>query len=175
MLRSLRLARLVALLLLPLAASVSACGDTPVSAQLPPEARIDTTTFATSLGINLGDFTVLPSGVYYRDLLVGTSDSTASAGDAILVHYIGWLPNGTVFDRSSPDAAPFAFRLGAGSVIRGWDEGIAGMKVGGRRMLIIPPSLGYGYVRTGRIPANSVLVFRVDLYQANGTATTPTS
>jgi FKBP-type peptidyl-prolyl cis-trans isomerase FkpA len=177
--RSLARSRLAALVALPIAALLSACTTTdPIATELPPEARIDTTHFAPSLGINLSEFTVTPTGLYYKDLVVGTSDSVASNGDALLVHYIGWLPNGTVFDQTSPDQPPFgtnpAFILGAGSVIKGWDEGIVGMRVGGRRMLIVPPSLGYGYQATGRIPSNSVLVFRVDLYQANGKAPTTT-
>lgn len=171
--------RALAMLTLVLAATLSACGEDPVSTALPPEARIDTTTFAPSLGINLADFTVTESGLYWKDLLVGTGDQAAAAGDTVTVHYIGWLPNGTVFDQSSPDAPPFGtppsalLIIGAGSVIAGWDEGLVGMKVGGHRMLIVPPSLGYGYAPNGRIPANSVLVFRIDLVTLKKRTTTP--
>jgi FKBP-type peptidyl-prolyl cis-trans isomerase FkpA len=163
--RSLALSRLLALVLVPVAMLTAACADDPVAAPLPDEARIDTTTFAPALNIDLSAFTVTASGLYYRDLKVGTGDSTAKTGNSVLVHYKGWLPNGTLFDQSSPDQAPFGFTIGAGSVIRAWDEGIIGMRVGGQRILIVPPSLGYGYPGSPpRIPSNSVLVFRVDVH-----------
>ena len=88
----------------------------------------------------------------------------ATTGKLVRVHYTGWLPNGTKFDSSrDPNRQPFQFTLGNGDVIRGWDEGVAGMKVGGRRKLVIPASLGYGARANGPIPANSVLVFDVEL------------
>ena len=163
--------RLLALLLplaaLPLAA---ACGSDPIATTLPPEARIDTTTFAPSLGINLAEFTRMDVGVYYKDLVVGTGDSTVAAGKTVSAHYIGWLPNGTIFDRSSPDRPPFSFTIGEAGSIPGFQAGVLGMREGGRRIIIIPPSLGYGYEgsrdQQGRvvIPGNSVILFRVDVY-----------
>ena len=96
-----------------------------------------------------------------QDTAVGTG-ATAQAGDYITVNYTGKLANGSVFD-SSVGKAPFAFTLGSGMVIPGWDQGLVGMKVGGKRTLIIPPSLGYGAQDYGPIPGNSTLTFDVEL------------
>jgi FKBP-type peptidyl-prolyl cis-trans isomerase len=82
------------------------------------------------------------------------------------VHYTGWLVNGTKFDSSKDHGAPFSFLLGARQVIKGWDEGVAGMKPGGVRKLIVPPELGYGSRPTGPIPANSTLIFEVQFLKA---------
>jgi FKBP-type peptidyl-prolyl cis-trans isomerase len=106
--------------------------------------------------------TKTPSGLAYRDLKVGTG-ATATAGKTVSVHYTGWLPNGTKFDSSRDRNQPFEFALGAGQVIRGWDEGVAGMKVGGRRQLVIPPDLAYGPQGSDPIPPNATLVFDVEL------------
>lgn len=175
--RSLTLSRLVALLALPLVAAVSACESDPTQPELPPEARIDTTTFAPSLGITLSEFTVTTSGLYYKDRVVGTSDSVASAGDAIQVHYIGYFPDGRIFDQSSPDEPPLSFTLGENpaSPIPGFQEGVTGMRVGGSRIVIIPPRLGYGYAGSGPIGGNQVILFRIDLHRANGKAPTTTT
>jgi peptidylprolyl isomerase len=90
--------------------------------------------------------------------------AVAKAGEFVVVHYTGWLKDGTKFDSSrNKDREPFVFRLGKGRVIKGWDEGVAGMKVGGKRKLIIPPELGYGDKKVGPIPANSELTFDVEL------------
>jgi FKBP-type peptidyl-prolyl cis-trans isomerase len=90
----------------------------------------------------------------------------AQAGQQVAVHYTGWLTNGTKFDSSLDRRDPFTFRLGAGQVIRGWDEGVAGMKVGGKRKLTIPPEMGYGARGAGGvIPPNATLVFEVELLQ----------
>jgi FKBP-type peptidyl-prolyl cis-trans isomerase len=104
------------------------------------------------------------SGLEYVDQKVGTGDE-AKAGNTVTVHYTGWLKDGKKFDSSKDRDRPFQFKLGAGRVIKGWDEGVAGMKVGGKRKLIIPPELGYGNrdVGNGLIPANSTLVFEVEL------------
>ena len=107
------------------------------------------------------------SGLKYQDLKVGDGD-TAKAGDAVQVHYTGWLtPDGTTkgkkFDSSVDRGEPFPFKLGNGDVIKGWDEGVAGMKVGGKRRLIIPSSLGYGDEDHGPIPGKSTLMFDVEL------------
>ena len=126
------------------------------------EPKIETTTFASSLGVDLSAMTKSSSGLYTRDLTVGTG-AVAVAGKRVGVHYVGSLANGTQFDANGPTDAPFSFTLGAGQVIAGWDEGVAGMKVGGRRQLVIPPSLGYGSQANGPIPGNSILVFTVDL------------
>lgn len=102
------------------------------------------------------------------DLVVGTG-TTTTVGRTVSVHYTGWLYDaskaenkGTQFDSSIGKTA-FSFLLGAGQVIAGWDQGVAGMKIGGKRRLVIPPSLGYGSTTVGPIPANSTLVFDVEL------------
>ncbi len=106
-----------------------------------------------------------PSGLTYVDLTVGTGE-TAKAGDLVVVHYTGWLTDGKKFDSSVDRREPFSFSLGAGRVIRGWDEGVAGMKVGGKRKLTIPPALGYGARGAGGvIPPNATLVFDVELLE----------
>ena len=110
------------------------------------------------------------SGLQITDLTVG-SGATAQAGDEVTVHYTGWLHDpkadqgrGRQFDSSKSRGDPFAFSLGAGMVIQGWDEGVAGMQVGGTRVLTIPPELGYGaYGAGGVIPPNATLVFEVEL------------
>jgi FKBP-type peptidyl-prolyl cis-trans isomerase len=103
------------------------------------------------------------SGLQVVDLVKGTGRQ-AELGDTATVHYTGWLANGTKFDSSLDRKEPFSFRLGAGQVIRGWDEGVMGMKVGGKRKLIIPPQLGYGARGAGNvIPPNATLTFEVEL------------
>lgn len=98
------------------------------------------------------------------DIVVGTG-AEATPGNIIVVHYTGVLPGGTVFDSSVNRGQPFAFELGSGQVIQGWERGFNGMKVGGKRLLAIPPSLGYGDRAVGSIPANSTLIFEVELLQ----------
>ena len=103
------------------------------------------------------------SGLQYEDLTVGSGD-TATAGKSVTVHYTGWLTNGSKFDSSKDRNEPFEFNLGASEVIRGWDEGVQGMQVGGVRKLTIPASLGYGARGAGGvIPPNATLVFEVEL------------
>jgi len=104
-----------------------------------------------------------PTGLQIEDLIEGEG-ATAAAGDAVRVHYTGWLTDGTRFDSSKDRGDPFTFQLGGGMVIRGWDEGVAGMRVGGSRKLTIPPELGYGAAGAGGvIPPNATLVFEVEL------------
>ena len=119
--------------------------------------------FAAELDVNLDDMHETPSGLRYQDLKAGTGPE-AKAGDAVAVHYTGWLTDGTEFD-SSVGGEPLTFPLGRRRVIDGWDEGVAGMRVGGKRKLVIPPSLGYGDQRNGPIPANSTMVFDVELIE----------
>ncbi|HQP36329.1 MAG TPA: FKBP-type peptidyl-prolyl cis-trans isomerase [Polyangiaceae bacterium] len=98
-----------------------------------------------------------------QDLVVG-SGATAAAGQRVSVHYTGWLTNGSKFDSSLDRGKPFQFTLGAGQVIKGWDQGVAGMRVGGKRKLTIPAELGYGARGFPPvIPPNSTLVFEVEL------------
>lgn len=101
-------------------------------------------------------------GLRAQDLQVGTG-AEAKPGQTVTVHYTGWLTNGQKFDSSVDRGKPFSFRLGAGQVIQGWDSGVAGMKVGGKRKLTIPPALGYGNRSIGPIPAGSTLIFEVEL------------
>ncbi len=103
------------------------------------------------------------SGLKYDDTVIGDG-ATAVKGQTVSVHYTGWLTNGEKFDSSKDRNDPFQFPLGAGRVIRGWDEGVQGMKVGGTRRLTIPPQLGYGAAGAGGvIPPNATLVFEVEL------------
>ena len=105
----------------------------------------------------------MPSGLKYVDLKVGDGQ-IAETGMTAQVHYTGWLTDGTKFDSSVDRGQPFSFKLGAGQVIRGWDEGVKGMRVGGKRKLTIPPDMGYGQAGAGGvIPPNATLVFDVEL------------
>jgi FKBP-type peptidyl-prolyl cis-trans isomerase len=103
------------------------------------------------------------TGLKYTDLKPGTG-AEAKPGDVVQVHYTGWLLDGTKFDSSLDRKEPFRFKLGAGQVIKGWDQGVSGMKVGGKRKLVIPPDLGYGRQGAGGvIPPGATLVFEVEL------------
>lgn len=117
-------------------------------------------------GVSLAEepkVTTTPSGLQYIDVKKGEGRE-AHAGETATVHYTGWLTNGTKFDSSKDHGEPFAFRLGAGQVIKGWDEGVEGMHIGGIRKLTIPPQLGYGARGAGGvIPPNATLVFEVEL------------
>ena len=106
----------------------------------------------------------LPTTLTAKDIVVGTG-ATATAGHAVTVNYVGMLPDGTVFDASANHGTTgFTFQLGGGQVIKGWDLGVAGMKVGGKRRLIVPPSYGYGNQAVGNvIPANATLIFDIEL------------
>ena len=103
------------------------------------------------------------SGLQYVEITIGTG-ATAKAGQTVSVHYTGWLENGNKFDSSVDRGQPFSFPLGAGRVIKGWDEGVQGMQVGGKRKLIIPSNLGYGARGAGgAIPPHATLIFEVEL------------
>lgn len=106
------------------------------------------------------------AGLKAEDLKVGAG-ALAKPGHSVTVHYTGWLTDKTKFDSSRDRGRPFVFPLGAGRVIRGWDQGVAGMRVGGLRRLTIPPELGYGDRRVGPIPAGSTLIFEVELLKVD--------
>jgi FKBP-type peptidyl-prolyl cis-trans isomerase FkpA len=142
-----RRARAASVLLLAILSS--ACSDSVG----PPD-------FDAALGVDLAAMTQTASGLYVQDLIVG-SGATASTGSVVTVRYIGWLPNGSRFD-----GGDLPFRVGVGGVIKGFDEGVNGMKVGGRRRIVIPPKLGYGSSGQGLIPPDSYLVFQLDLLSA---------
>ena len=121
--------------------------------------------FNAELGVDAAKLTTTPSGLRYQDLSTGQG-AEATSGATALVHYTGWLTDGKKFDSSRDRGEPFAFRIGAGQVIAGWDEGVAGMKVGGRRKLVIPASLGYGQGGAPPvIPPGATLVFDVELLE----------
>ena len=110
---------------------------------------------------------ITDSGLKYEDITEGEGD-LAEAGQTVSVHYTGWLTDGSKFDSNKDRDMPFDFPLGGGRVIRGWDEGVQGMKVGGIRKLTIPPQLGYGAAGAGGvIPPNATLVFEVELLETN--------
>jgi peptidylprolyl isomerase len=114
-----------------------------------------------------GPPTTTSSGLQYWDNVVG-SGATAAPGNMVKVHYTGFLTSGEKFDSSRDRGEPFSFALGAGEVIKGWDEGVAGMKVGGQRQLRIPPNLGYGAAGAGGvIPPNATLIFDVELLEVS--------
>lgn len=129
------------------------------------QAAVGTTTTSseTSMDLSLAPGDALPTELVITDIVEGTGP-VATAGQMVTVHYVGALPDGTVFDASTNRGEPFTFQLGAGQVIRGWDEGVAGMKVGGKRRLVIPPDMAYGAQAVGGvIPANATLLFEVEL------------
>ena len=101
-----------------------------------------------------------------EDLVVGAGN-TAEHGTRVTVHYTGWLENGKKFDSSVDRKDPFDFVIGAGQVIKGWDEGVKGMQIGGKRKLTVPPELGYGVRGVGPIPGNATLIFEVELLKVD--------
>ena len=144
-------------LLMLLSAGAIACGG---SADREGQAAAG---FSASLEVDTTALTKTPSGLRYQDVTEGQG-TEATADRTVSVHYTGWLPNGEKFDSSRDRNEPFSFTLGAGQVIAGWDEGVAGMKVGGRRKLVIPAALGYGTAGAPpAIPPGATLVFDVEL------------
>jgi FKBP-type peptidyl-prolyl cis-trans isomerase len=147
---------------------VAACEE--VTAPLEDPA---TTSYDAALRVSIGQMTRTSSGLYVQDIAVG-SGTVADTGHTVGTYYAGWLTNGRPFDSNRDTGRPFTFVLGRGQVIKGWDEGIRGMRVGGRRRIVVPPSLGYGGRTNGSIPAGSVLVFEVDLVSATAPTTPAT-
>jgi hypothetical protein len=147
---------------------IGACGGGDVAQEGRCAAAPDTltiaSTYAPDLGVSLSQFECNAAGLHWKVLAEGDGPVAAN-GDMIRVHYTGRLPDGTSFDTSS-GGEPFAFVLGAGSVIRGWDLGLEGMHVGGRRILVVPPHLGYGSRGMGGVIApDATLVFEVELVE----------
>lgn len=130
-----------------------------------PNIPIEQTTFASALNVNLAASTKTSTGLYFRDLTVGTDTAAVRANSLVSTYYSGYLANGTKFGELLSPSTPFSFTVGAtpSQVIKGWDEGLVGMKKGGTRQLIIPPELGYGINGSGPVPPNAVLVFTVQL------------
>ena len=148
--------------LLASAALVVACKEAP-----PPTPAVSGNpgelTFAPSLNVKLDSAELRPSGLYVHDLIVGTGPA-ADSMTTVEVWYTGWLADGTKFQSNHDMGETLAFTVGIGQVIRGWDEGVRGMKVGGKRRLIIPPKLGYGDIGSAPlIPRMATLVFEVEL------------
>ncbi len=155
-------------ILLILALSPMACGDGgngPAEVVLQDPAQIS---YASSLGVDLASMQLQSSGLYVRDLENGGGDPTVT-GDVMVVHYSGWVNDGTLFDSSrNPGREPFTVVAGSDGVIAGWREGLVGMRVGGLRQLVIPPQLAYGTQSPSPlIPAGSVLIFEVELLEVN--------
>lgn len=149
----------------PAGASAAPAGAAAAPSGLRPPENPDPTAnrYAPALGVDLKQFRKTSSGLYIRDDKVGTG-ATAKAGTPVRVHYAGYLTDGKKFDASRDRGEPFAFTPGEGRVIKAWDEGIPGMRAGGVRTLVVPPDIGYGALGAEPdIPANAVLVFRVEL------------
>jgi FKBP-type peptidyl-prolyl cis-trans isomerase len=160
-----RLRRLSAALL-PLAFTACLSGSDYNSSITNPLVPIEQTTFAATLNVDLSQSTKLPSGMYIRELQVGTGDAVTSSS-TVTTYYEGFLSNGNRFDYTLSPSTPYGpFKLGTNSVIEGWDLGLVGMKVGGKRQLIIPPDLGYGPYGFREVPSNAVLVFNVEIVSA---------
>ena len=158
-----RTTRPSALLMAALALTVGGCTDaTDTGSQDLTEVA---ETYAPSLDVDLSEMERSDSGLYMRDLAEGSGDPVES-GDQIVVHYTGWLPDGTKFDSSRDRDEPLGLQIGVGDVIQGWDEGVPGMRPGGRRQLVIPPALGYGAGGFGNvIPPAATLVFDIELLE----------
>jgi FKBP-type peptidyl-prolyl cis-trans isomerase FkpA len=133
-------------------------GGCASAASLSPEE----VSFDPALGVNLAAMERTGSGLYLQDMLEG-GGAEARSGHRVSVHFVGWLPDGTLFDGVAPPDPPMQFRLGDREVIRGLDEGIVGMRVGGQRRIVVPASLGYGSRAVETVPAHSTLVFIVEL------------
>jgi peptidylprolyl isomerase len=140
----------------------AACGDRDDATPDTPTAAATATATTTTGPVTLKNPTTTPSGLQYEDIVVGTGASPQQAG-RVTVHYTGKFLDGKKFDSSVDRGQPFTFVIGVGQVIKGWDEGVATMKVGGKRNLIIPPDLAYGARGQGPIPPNTPLYFEVEL------------
>ncbi|MEM8637863.1 MAG: FKBP-type peptidyl-prolyl cis-trans isomerase [Cyanobacteria bacterium P01_G01_bin.54] len=147
--------RVIGILLVSAGLLLGACSAEPGSTE-------DATAEAANEPDAKAETVTTDSGLQYIDLMVGEGESP-EPGDIVEVHYHGTLEDGTVFDSSVERDMPFQFQIGVGQVIPGWDEGVGSMQIGGKRKLIIPPDLAYGDAELGPIPANSTLIFEVEL------------
>jgi FKBP-type peptidyl-prolyl cis-trans isomerase FkpA len=135
----------------------SGTGTAAVTTPQPLAGDIERVAFNPSLGVHLDSMSRRASGLYVQDLVTGTG-AVATTGRTVVVQYTGWLPNGTEFD-----SGEITVTLGTNKTIRAWEQGLLGMRVGGKRRLVVPPSLGYGGRGAGDIPANAVLVFEMQV------------
>lgn len=144
----------------PGGSAVQALRAPPIPEEAIPPELVD---YHPDLGITISEMMLHPSGLLWADDSVGIGDSLDVDMTAV-VHYTGWLPDGTAFD-SSRGGNPFSFRVGAGEVIDAWDIGVIGMRTGGKRKLVIPPEMGYGTEGFSIIPGNAILVFEIELLE----------
>ncbi len=155
------------LLVIPpdLALGAEGGGSIPPNSTLLMEIElIDILPIVLPTAVDEADFTTTDSGLMYYDIVEGDGEE-ATEGSSVTVNYTGWLTNNVKFDSSLDSGQPFTFTLGTGGVIAGWDEGVVGMKVGGKRQLVIPAELGYGETGGGIIPPNATLIFEVELLE----------
>jgi FKBP-type peptidyl-prolyl cis-trans isomerase len=148
--------------LLPLAFTACLSGSDYNSSITAPSVPIEQTTFASALNVDLSQSTKTASGMYIRDLTVGT-DPVATSTSTVSTYYEGFLATGYRFGYNLSPSDPYVVKIGAKEVIPGWEEGLVGMKVGGKRQLVIPPELAYGPYGSGPIPSNAVIVFNVEV------------
>ena len=142
---------------------LSSFGIAPANEEMTVGTTTSPSTTTAPMDLTLTPGEPLPTELVITDIVVGTG-AEATPGSTVSVNYVGALPDGTVFDASANHGGAFTFPLGAGQVIRGWDEGVVGMKVGGKRRLVIPPHMAYGNQAVGGvIPANATLLFEVEL------------
>jgi FKBP-type peptidyl-prolyl cis-trans isomerase len=142
--------------------ALAACGDGDAEAAPDYSATLENRDTAPT--VDVATMTEHASGFHYEDMVVGSGDE-AVPGQPVTVHYIGWFLDGEKFDASVDRSESFSFMLGAGGVIEGWDQGVAGMRVGGKRRLVLPPAMAYGEAGRSGIPPNSTLVFDVELFR----------
>ncbi len=147
-------------LLAALALLAGSCSKKPDQSMLPPANRV-ATSYAAALRVDLSQMERRRDGLYVQDVTVGDG-ARADSGDVVTVEYAGWLPPGKQVD-ATEEGKPFKVAIGYGRVIKGWDQGIVGMRVGGERRLVVPPALGYGSFGKGSVPGGATLVFDVKL------------
>ena len=163
---------------LALAVATASCGGSAPAGTArpaaPPAPKVVpvASTYAPELRVDLGAMTTTSTGLKYRDLTPGDGD-LVKAGNTVTLHYSGYLPNGNSFDKNQEPDQPLEFKLGQRRTITGWEEGLIGMRVGSRRQLIVPPSLGYGAAGNGKVPPDATLIFVVDLLRVSTKTSSP--